>query len=248
MFTFDHLEYSAVDTVRTPSSGADIAAVGRQDVLESYFARGAIRKIAVGQMLWSEGDEARHAYLLRSGCIRLSQMLPDGRRAVHQFAFAGDVIGLGSIVHGRDAEAVEATSLLAVSLTWLRQCAKDDPALLGVIYASVRSSLRSVQEHVTVLSRLAAGERIAHFLMELAERGRNRGESPDRVRIPMRRVDVADYLGLTVETVCRTLTSFRKAGLIAMDNADELRVLDIRRLMALANGESDPHDPMRRAS
>jgi CRP-like cAMP-binding protein len=216
--------------------------------MEAHFSRGAIRKVAGGQTLWSEGEECRYVYLVRSGCVRLSQMLPDGRRAVHHFAAPGDVMGVGSIIHGRDAEAVEPTSLYALSLPRLRRAMQDDPAFLNAINAMVRRSLRAAQEHVTVLSRLAAGERIAHFLIELQERNLRGDGDPLRIRIPMRRLDVADYLGLTVETVCRTLTSFRNAGLIAMDHADDVRATDIRRLKALATGESDPGDPMRRAS
>jgi CRP/FNR family transcriptional regulator len=219
-----------------------------RSILETYFARGAMRKVARGQLLWSEGDECHYVYQVRSGSILLSHLLPDGRRAVHDFAFQGDVIGLGAATHGRDAEAIEPTSLYALPMPLLLRAMRDDPAFMDAIRAQMRWILRSTREHLTVVSRLAAGERIAHFLIELSEQSRRCGSNPLRLRIPMRRVDVADYLGLTVETVCRTLTSFRNAGVIRMQHAGEVWISDMPRLGALAKGDSDPADPMRRAS
>jgi CRP-like cAMP-binding protein len=167
---------------------------------------------------------------------------------VHGFVFAGDVIGVDPVLHSLDVEAVEDTSLYALSVSQLHLAMEADLEFSSAVTALGMRLLRSMQAHLTAVTRLAAGERIAHFLMQLSDDNRRCGRDPLRLRIPMRRLDIADYLGLTVETVCRTLTSFRHAGLITADHAGETRVTDIRAMRALARGESDPDDSMRRAS
>jgi CRP/FNR family transcriptional regulator, anaerobic regulatory protein len=248
MFRSSLHEVATTNVAAVHQSPAADPQIDHADLVEACFARGTLRKVATEHTVWSEGDECRYVYLVRSGCLRLSQMLPDGRRAVHGFAFPGDVMGFDPIFHFVDVEAVEPTSLYALSMPQLHRAMEEDPAFSSAIKALAMRKLRVVQSHVTAVTRLAAGERLAHFLMELSKHSARQGGDPLRLNIPMRRIDVADYLGLTVETVCRTLTSFRNAGLITMDHAGEARVQDMRALDALARGASDPDDSMRRAS
>lgn len=253
MFAFSRVSDGTTDglgvnTEQARPSRHSVAVSELQRALVTRFADGAIRKLARGQTLWSEGDDREYIYIVRSGCLRLSEMLPDGRRAVLQFALPGDVVGLGADTHDLDAEAVEPTRLDSLSVAQYRRAMADDPAFASAIKTVGRLCLRSARERITVLSRLGGGERIAHFLMEMSEHNRRHGRDRTSIRISMRRVDLADYLGLTPETVCRTLTVFRNGGLISMDRADEVLVKDMERLRSLAGGESEPGDPMRRAS
>ncbi len=250
MFTFNRFEELTLiggEPDAGAPSGARPMPKAHAEVLACKFATGALRKIAGGQTLWSEGDACGYVYLVRSGSLSLSEMLPDGRRVVLGFAFPGDVIGIGSDIHACDAAAIEPTRLDALSNAQYRRAMKNDPVFFEAVRGVIRRSLKSAQEHVVVLSRLSAGERVAHFLVELSEQMRRSGGDQRRIRIAMRRADFADYLGLTVETICRTLTAFKCAGLIAADHRDEVLLLDMKHLTALATGESDPGDPLRRA-
>jgi CRP/FNR family transcriptional regulator, anaerobic regulatory protein len=199
-----------------------------------------IRKVAAHETLWCEGEERSHIFIVRSGAICFSRMLPDGRRIVLGFAYPGDIIGIGSDFHYCDAQTVQATRLEAIPAASFKRAVMDDPGLGKQATAAVHQALDAAYQHVVVISKLSANERLASFLMALSDRNDRYGLSPLSIVLPMRRVDIADYLGLTIETVSRTFTIFRNAGLIAMDQANIVSFKDIRKLRALASGEG--HD------
>jgi CRP/FNR family transcriptional regulator, anaerobic regulatory protein len=208
-------------------------------ILNRAFAGGAQRKLAQGQRLWSDGEERSHVYLVRTGSLCFSRMLPDGRRVVIGFAYAGDLVGLGSDWHICDAEAIQCCRIDALSNAAFHRAAQADSAFAGLVRTEVGHALSAAQEHVVVVSKLTAAERIAHFLVALSERNRRQGNSPSSVVLPMRRIDIADFLGLTIETVSRTLTSFRKARVIEMDQPSVVFLKGLRTLTSLASGDCD---------
>jgi CRP/FNR family transcriptional regulator len=164
-------------------------------------------------------------------------MLPDGRRIVLGFAYPGDIIGIGSDHHYCDAQTLQVTRLEAIPAAAFKRAVIDDPVLGKRATAAVNKALDAAYHHVVVISKLSASERLASFLMALSTRNEKHGLSPLSVLLPMRRVDIADYLGLTIETVSRTFTMFRNTGLIALDQANIVIFTDIRKLRALASGE-----------
>jgi CRP-like cAMP-binding protein len=196
-----------------------------------------LRKVAANETLWCEGEERSHIFIVRSGAICFSRMLPDGRRIVLGFAYPGDIIGIGSDFHYCDAQTVQATRLEAIPAASFKRAVVDDPGLGKQATAAVNQALDAAYQHVVVISKLSANERLASFLMALSSRNEAHGLSPLSIVLPMRRVDIADYLGLTIETVSRTFTIFRNAGLIAMDQGNIIVFKDIRKLRALATGE-----------
>jgi CRP-like cAMP-binding protein len=196
-----------------------------------------LRKVAANETLWCEGEERSHIFIVRSGAICFSRMLPDGRRIVLGFAYPGDIIGIGSDFHYCDAQTVQATRLEAIPAAAFKRAVVDDPGLGKQATAAVNHALDAAYQHVVVISKLSANERLASFLMALSSRNEAHGLSPLSVVLPMRRVDIADYLGLTIETVSRTFTIFKNAGLIAMDQANIIVFKDIRKLRTLASGE-----------
>jgi CRP/FNR family transcriptional regulator, anaerobic regulatory protein len=196
-----------------------------------------LRKVAANETLWCEGEERSHIFIVRSGAICFSRMLPDGRRIVLGFAYPGDIIGIGSDFHHCDAQTVQATRLEAIPAASFKRAVVDDPGLGKQATAAVNQALDAAYQHVVVISKLSANERLASFLMALSSRNEAHGLSPLSVVLPMRRVDIADYLGLTIETVSRTFTIFKNAGLIAMDQANIIVFKDIRKLRTLASGE-----------
>ena len=196
-----------------------------------------MRKAAAGETLWREGDARTHILIVRSGAICFSRMLPDGRRIVLGFAYPGDVIGIGSDFHYCDAQTLQAARLEAIPAASFKRAVVDDPGLGKQAAAAVNQALDAAYQHVVVLSKLSANERLASFLMALSERNEKHGLSALSAVLPMRRADIADFLGLTIETVSRTFTIFRNAGLIALDQSKIVMFKDIRKLRALASGE-----------
>jgi CRP/FNR family transcriptional regulator, anaerobic regulatory protein len=201
--------------------------------------RPCLRKVAANETLWCEGEERSHIFTVRSGAVCLSRMLADGRRIVLGFAYPGDVIGIGSDVHRCDAQTVQATQLEAVPAAAFKRAVIADPSLGHQATAAVSQALDAAYQHLALISKLSANERLASFLMALSDRNKRHGLSPLSVVLPMRRIDIADYLGLTIETVSRTFTIFKTSGLIAMDQANIILFKDIRRLRALASGEGE---------
>jgi CRP/FNR family transcriptional regulator, anaerobic regulatory protein len=200
---------------------------------------GARRKLASRQMLWSEGDSRGHVYLIRSGSVCFSQMLPDGRRVVIGFAYPGDLIGLGASRHPCSAESMQTCLLEAMTIAAFQRAVSVDPELARLAQNEVSEALVSAYQHVVVISKLTATERLAHFLVDLLERNERRGNGKASIVLPMRRIDIADFLGLTIETVSRIFTAFKCAGLIAMDQPSIVFLRDLPRLAALAHGDRD---------
>jgi CRP/FNR family transcriptional regulator, anaerobic regulatory protein len=196
-----------------------------------------VRKVAANETLWCEGEERSHIFIVRSGAICFSRMLPDGRRIVLGFAYPGDIIGIGSDFHYCDAQTVQTTRLEAIPAASFKRAVVDDLSLGKQATAAVNQALDAAYQHVVVISKLSANERLASFLMAISDRNERHGLSPLSIVLPMRRVDIADFLGLTIETVSRTFTIFRNAGLIAMHQANIIVFKDIRKLRALASGE-----------
>jgi CRP/FNR family transcriptional regulator, anaerobic regulatory protein len=217
-------------------------------MLNRAFAQGASRKLAQGQRLWSDGEDRSHVYLLRSGAICFSRMLPDGRRVVIGFAFPGDVIGLGGDWHNSDAEAIQCCKLDGIAAPAFQRLAHEDQAFARLVRSEVNHALTEAQNHVVVVSKLTAAERVAHLLVSLSERNRRRGMSPASVVLPMRRIDIADFLGLTIETVSRMFTSFRKARLIDMEHPSVVFLTGLPALARLASGAGESEDRLRSAA
>jgi CRP/FNR family transcriptional regulator, anaerobic regulatory protein len=217
-------------------------------ILNRAFANAAARKLAQGQRLWSEGEERSHIYLLRSGSICFSRMLPDGRRVVVGFAFPGDLVGLGAPWHNCDAEAMQCCRLDALTSQAFQRLAQEDPAFAGLVRTEIGHALSDAMDHMVVVSKLTAAERIAHFLVSLSERNRRRRTSASSVVLPMRRLDIADFLGLTIETVSRTFTAFRKAQFIDMEHPSVVFLRALPALARLASGAGDASDEVRRAA
>ena len=219
------------------SAAADAGTLG--------FTHGAVRKVPAGHRLWNEGDARSHVYFLRSGTLCHSRLLSDGRRVVIGFSYPGDMVGLGSSIHGNDCIALQPCRVEALSAASFQRAVRESPELAALAQSEVSHALTSAQDHVIVVSRLAAAERVANFLVDLAERNRRRSLSPSSIVLSMRRIDIADYLGLTIETVSRMLTSFRKAGLIEMRQPTVVFLPGLEKLKRIALGEAGKNQSVR---
>jgi CRP/FNR family nitrogen fixation transcriptional regulator len=186
------------------------------------------------QSLFLAGDDASHVFRVMAGCVRSLALMPDGRRQVAEFHLAGDLLGLdGRDAHRLSAEGVGDAILLRFPRRQLEAAAVRDPAAARDLYDLACRSLEVTQRRLMVLGRKTAAERLASFLLEMAERcGGSR-----RFALPMSRQDIADHLGLTIETVSRVFSQFRRKGLIALPTAQRVELRD-REALEGASGDA----------
>lgn len=187
-------------------------------------------------MVFHEADIAHTVYTITSGTVKLYKDLPDGRRQVVGFALPGDFLGLALADRfGFSAEALTKATLCRFDRKRFTTLVETKPALIRRLHQVASHELALAQEQMVILGRRRADERLACFLVRWRERlTRLQPDSPT-LPLPMGRQDIADHLGLTIETVSRTVSRFARERLI-LNVPDGVRVLDARRLAALAVG------------
>jgi CRP-like cAMP-binding protein len=176
---------------------------------------GAPMLFARNAEIFGESEPSEYLYKVVSGAVRTYKILADGRRQIGGFYLAGEVFGLESgEEHSFSAEAVTEVRLLVIKRSALFALAERDSEIARQLWALTSSELRRLQDHVVALIKTAK-ERVVGFLLEMAKRA----PAGNRVDLPMSRQDIADYLGLTIETVSRTLTQLENSAAIALPNA-----------------------------
>ncbi len=175
-----------------------------------------------------QGAPARFCYEVLSGCVRTVRLLKDGRRQIADFLLPGDLLGWGDgETHEFGAEAVTHCRLRRIRLDVMEDRADHDRAFARALRAHAGAQLRKAGERIVQLGRKAAAERIGDFLLEMNDRLPQEGAG---LELPMGRTDIADYLGLTTETVCRALAELRRRRAIETMRAS-IRILDLDRLV-----------------
>lgn len=197
-------------------------------------------RLRPGEILAREDDPATAVFNITSGSVRVFRLLPDGRRQITGFLFAGDFLGLAaSERYAFSAEAIEPTTACRFRRTDYRALVEETPELEAALLERVMHELAVAQEQMVLLGRKTALERVATFLRDLPAHDPMRPASPGQVRLPMTRAEIADYLGLTIETVSRVLTRLKTSGVIRLLSLHELKVERPDRLDAMANGDTD---------
>lgn len=189
-----------------------------------------------GNNLFREGDTCSGLFEIVSGVVRLSRLTRGGRRYIVGFGFPGDILGYAPDQHHiSDCDALTDAKVVRHKPDGLRNNISGHQALLR----GVLQQVESMQNHCMMLGRNSARDRVAAFLTFLGNRmGIPAGKNVE-FELPMPRTDIADFLGLTTETVSRSLTELRKAKLISIKNVHHIVLLHPRRLEALAEGEED---------
>jgi CRP/FNR family nitrogen fixation transcriptional regulator len=176
-----------------------------------------------------ESEPADFVYQVVRGTVRTSKVLADGRRQISAFYFPGDVFGLEvGAEHTFSAEAITDSTVRVVRRTSLMNLAARDSSVASELWALTCRELARTQGHVLLLVKNSQ-ERVVTFLFEMAARGM----SDDTVELPMPRQDIADYLGLTIETVSRALTSLASDAAIELINSRRVVLRDRRALREL---------------
>ena len=193
------------------------------------------RHVAAGQTLFLEGDPAEDVFTLTTGMLTLYKLMSDGRRQITGFLVPGDFLGLAfgrSYVYG--AEAVTPATLCRFRRPQFLALLEEFPAMEKALLGRAATELAANQEQMLLLGRKTARERLASFLLRLASR-QGMGEGTP-IELPMSRSDIADFIGLTIETVSRTFTQLRKEGVVRLPDAHRVTVLSWPRLERVAGG------------
>lgn len=193
--------------------------------------------LAPGQQLFSEGDPAGHVFNVTGGTLKIYKLLPDGRRQVTGFLFTGDFLGLANQEsYAYSAEAVTEVRLCRFQRRQLDGLLERRPEMERGLLTRASHELAEAQEQMLLLGRKTAKERVASFLLLLARRARQRGGSAEPLPVPMSRTDIADYLGLTTETVSRTVTRLKTEGLIRLLPNSQVSLSNVPALEEIAAG------------
>jgi CRP/FNR family nitrogen fixation transcriptional regulator len=167
-----------------------------------------------GSEIYGQGEKAKCLYQVEFGAVRVYRLLADGRRQISAFYLAGETFGF-------EADAVHhffADALVATGIRVIRPAAD---AMAAELLPLALKSLTRAQEHLLVLGRQSALERVAAFLLDLAERQ----GGLDHVDIPMSRIDIGDYLGLTIETVSRAFSRLKQDGIIKLVSSRSVEIV-----------------------
>jgi len=192
------------------------------------------RALITGQTLFREGDRADYVYEVVSGVMRLTRVLENGQRQVISFGYPGDVIGFPR--NGRyhtECDVISAGTVKMYRRDALHSCATD-VALHKFLTESALEEIALMQDHFLMLGRKTAKEKLASFLIALMNRAGTPLGQYKKIKLPMSRSDIADFLGLTTETVSRTVSEFRHKNIIALDDAHTVIVLEENELLKIA--------------
>lgn len=193
-------------------------------------------EVGNGSTLARAGEDRLHVYTLTEGALRLVRTLADGRRLVSGFVLPGDYVGLsGSDTYRYDIEAIADSRVCRVGVPQMRELRLRYPHLERKLLQRACQELDSAQDSALALARMQPPEKLADFILRLAERQARHHDGGSRVALPMGRGDIADHLGLTMETVSRTFTKLRQSGLIALPHLNVVEILDRAGLEALAS-------------
>lgn len=194
------------------------------------FERHGVRlTYARDEEIYAQDDAVELLYRVIKGAVRTSRLTADGRRQVGDFYYVGDLFGLEpGPDHRFAAEALEDCEILVVRRSTVRAAA-GDAELDRAILEAQQLEMERLQDHVVMLGRKSARERVASFLMSIAQR-----QPEDHVDLAMGRQDIADYLGLTIETVSRMLTQLQGDAIVEFPSARRFQIRKWTALEALA--------------
>jgi len=228
--TADHHRFASTRNA-TPALRRFAGDSEHNSLSETMQLMGALMSYPRNTEIFGENEPADYVYKVVSGAVRTYKILSDGRRQVGGFYLPGDIFGLQfADEHVFSAEAITDTKVLVLKRSALTSLAGRDAAIGNELFQLTSRELRRMQDRILLLVK-SAQERVASFLLEMAERVC----ANNIVELPMSRQDIADYLGLTIETVSRTLTGLETAAAIEVPSSRRI-VLRNRSALNRLNG------------
>lgn len=210
-------------------------ATGDMDALDRIIKRR--RPIERGQYLYRAGDEFNAIYALRSGSLKTFTSSEDGEEHIIGIKMPGDLLGLSDITHprySRNAIALETSSLCEIPYDRFEQLSREIPGLNQHILSMMSREIHHEQDRVAMCKKLSAEARLAGLLLTLSHRFAQRGFSASEFNLSVSRSDIANMLGLAVETVSRLFSAFQEQGLLTVERK-HIKLQDIPRLEELLN-------------
>jgi len=217
----------------------DLSACAPLDAAEQRRLVAIMRTVdaAPRQSIFDEGEPAENVYNVTEGAVKLYKLLPDGRRQITGFLLPGDFLGLThNEVYAYSAEALAPTRLCCFSRRKLEGLLEELPKLEQRLLGMASHELAAAHDQMLLLGRKSARERVASFILMLSDAAARHGQRANPVFLPMGRSDIADYLGLTTETVSRTLTRLKTQGLVELGGEKHIRLLKLEALAEIAGG------------
>lgn len=207
------------------------------DELDRIIQRG--RPLQKGAHLYRQSDDFGSVYAVRSGALKAYRMTDDGREQVTGFYFPGEIVGMDGISqsrHASSARALETSAVCEIPFSSLEKLSASVPQLQRHFFQLMSREITEDQQLITLLSKSSADARVAALLLSISLRNAQRHLSANQFRLSMSRVDIGNYLGLTVETVSRVFTRMQKAQILRVSNR-EITILDGPALRELTSGE-----------
>ena len=198
--------------------------------LEQIVSRG--KPLSKGDHIYNEGESFRSIYAVRLGCVKTYRLTNDGKEQITGFYLPGEVFGVDGVAannHSNSAIALETSAICEIPFERLEELSSKISSLQRHLFTLMGREIAEDQKLITLLSKNSADERMAALLLSLSQRYAQRGLSSTQIRLPMSRGDIANYLGLTVETVSRVLSRMQKQEIIRIDNK-EVEIIDEDRL------------------
>jgi CRP/FNR family transcriptional regulator len=205
------------------------------DQLDNIIQRS--KPLQKGQHLYREGDDFQSIYAVRSGALKAYKTTDDGREQVTGFYFPGEILGMDGIsknAHASSAKTLETAAVCEIPFNSLSKLSTLLPNLQHHFFQLMSQKITEDQVLITLLSKNSADERVAALLISISSRNARRKLSGTHFRLPMSRVDIGNYLGLTVETVSRVFSRMQKMEILRVDNK-EIEILDIQGVRIMAN-------------
>lgn len=232
----------AVDTTQatSPQSFQGVAVDRRLDgnVSQRLFCISSVRTVTPKEVVFCQDEPGDYVYEVIEGVVKLYMLTADGRIQITGFAYPGQILALDAdTTYCTTAEAVTHAKLCQYPRAKFERVIDECPELARQLFAIVAQDLTAARSQMLLLGRKSATERVASFLLDLSERQDARGEDPSVIDLPMSRGDIGDYLGLTIETVSRTITRLRQIGVVDLRQHRMIRLRDMDRLSDLAEGD-----------
>ncbi|MCF8466865.1 MAG: helix-turn-helix domain-containing protein [Sneathiella sp.] len=210
----------------------------KEGEMEEFARIVRTRLVKAGQSVYREFEEAKYFFTIVTGEVRLANLLDDGRRQVTAFNSTGDIIGDHQKgYYLSDAEAICDTVVCQIPIKALDSFVEDLPAVRSALVAKIKDEANNLRRLAILLGRKTPVEKIASFLVNRAQKAGLSFNGTAEINLTMGRSDIADFLGLTIETVSRTITRLKNHGILEVPNAHSIIIKDMVELESLAEGE-----------
>ena len=225
---------SSQSALRAPWIPRDVAQPATPE-FERLVGIGITAQATPGQTIVLEGDPCSHCFRVLTGAVRLYKGTADGRRQLIDFLVAGECFGVVGERHTYSVEAITHSTLSKTPRATLAAAVRQQPALAERLIEHAAAEIARAHEHMLLLGRKNAQEKVASLLVELARR-LGADEARPAFRLPLSRQEMADHLGLTIETVSRTMTRLKEEGMIGLPTPHDVVLLHPAALTTLAEG------------